>query len=140
MPIFGLIYRRLGETFDLGAFTSNDVLVMLLLGGAFVFFMAWSARAAAGRVVVQVDREHLTVFTGVGRIGSSKTIPLKDIANIEEGTARSRPKKPVDVRSNGIVISGDRPFAFAELLNEERMKFVLNGLRRVVLRKRFSES
>ena len=112
---------------------------MLLLGGFFVFFMAWSARAAAGRVVVRVDQEHLTVFTGVGRIGSSKTIPLREISNLDEGTALSRSKKRIDIRSNGIAISGDRRFAFAELLNEERMKFVLNALRRVVLRQRIAK-
>lgn len=81
-----------------------------------------------GKVEIQTDRNGGTIFTGVGFIGKKQSFHWRDIATINNGIHR-----PLFQRNDqeAIVMEGTSSIVFGADLNEERIYYVLNALKKL---------
>lgn len=126
-----------------GAVTGEEVMDGPFPGFLFVFLIPFvlvgvgMAGAAlftlVGKVRVTLDRDVLTVFTGVGSIGRVKTIDWREVTavRIVDSGARSNNQPMMAVE-----VDGPSPIRFGTLLSEERRNFLAAVLRRLQLERR----
>jgi hypothetical protein len=80
-----------------------------------------TVQLAAGRVRLTLDMDRLTIFTGIGRIGSGTTYQWSSFRSVrEEGTRENATLR--------IVLEGTRRVEFGENLSDERREFLVNVL------------
>lgn len=93
-----------------------------------VFLVSWCVMSVAGNVTITKRSDQLTIFTGVGSIGWTRTCPLSDFSTVREGypgmgtwnwNGRQRP---------AIRLEGKRAVAFGSMLSTERRYFLLKVL------------
>lgn len=110
---FNLLLSLFGIPFVLGTILFGSIAVMSVLG----------------KVIVSVDRNAGTIFTGVGRIGWMRRFDWEEITRIEEDLLSYR-----NSGSSGLVISmvGKSRTKFGSMLSDERRFFLLQGLRKLL--------
>jgi hypothetical protein len=95
-----------------------------------VFLISYCLMTVAGEVEVRRQGDRLTVFTGFGPLGWTRTYAWSDFTSVRE-----------DNRSNGfnwnrrgalLVMDGKRRVAFGTMLSEERRYFLLSALRQML--------
>ncbi len=104
----------------LAFFPTRVSFVVLLFGLALLYVLALSA---AGQIRLTQEKDRLTIFTGVGKIGSTLHYPWSSFRSVQEdgtpGTFR-------------IVLEGAVRAQFGGQLSDQRRRYILNVLRTVL--------
>jgi hypothetical protein len=82
-----------------------------------------------GITVLKVERGYARLFTGIGSLGFTKRFDWYDVTEIAEerwsssdsGTQRTR-----------LIIKADKDIRFGTMLSEERRRYMLNALRKLL--------
>lgn len=115
-----------GSQFMKGQFN----LTMSLFGIPFVLgtllFGSIALMTVCGKVVVRVDGENGTVFTGVGPIGWRRRLNWRGVSSVRCTESYGRRGSV----SRQIKFEGETPLSFASGVKEERLNFMLAVLRR----------
>jgi hypothetical protein len=98
----------------------NRASFLVLLFGLLVLY--GTLRSAVGRVRLTVDLDRLTIFTGIGRIGSSMTHEWSSFQTVRE-------EETEENASLRIVLEGTKRAQFGQGLSNERRTFLVNVLR-----------
>lgn len=93
-----------------------------------IVLVSWCAMAVAGKVTVTRNSDQLTIFTGVGPIGWTRTYPWSDFSTISEGYA-SFPGGWNNRQGPSIRLEGKRAVAFGSMLSTDRRYFLLTAIR-----------
>jgi len=97
----------------------QGVTIFIVFGAMCLFLTVY---LAAGRIRLMLDRDRLTIFTGIGRIGFGTTYQWSSFRSLrEEGTERNETLR--------IVLEGTQRAEFGENLSDERREFLVNVLR-----------
>jgi hypothetical protein len=83
-----------------------------------------------GRVVLTVDRDSGSVFTGVGKIGFTKRFEWKDVTRVYEEEKRGS-KGSV---TKQIVLEGKDRITFGSMLSDNRRYFILQVLKKMLIK------
>lgn len=93
-----------------------------------VFLVSWCAMTVAGQVVVTRHSDQLTIFTGVGSIGWTRTCSLSDFSIVREGYAGMNSWNWNRRQGPSIRLEGKRAVAFGSTLSTDRRYFLLKVL------------
>lgn len=97
--------------------------IPFLLGTIFLF--SWCAMAVFGRVTITRHSDQLTIFTGVGSIGWTRTCALSDFSTVREGYSGFNNWNWNSRQGPSIRIEGKRAVAFGSMLSTDRRYFLL---------------
>lgn len=87
-----------------------------------MFLVSWCLMSVAGQVVITRHSDQLSIFTGIGPIGWTRTCPLSDFSAVREGYANFNRQGPA------IRLEGKRAVAFGSMLSTERRYFLVRVL------------
>lgn len=109
--------------FDLGTslFGIPFVIGTLLFGSI-------ALMSVCGKVVIRVDRNHGSVFTGVGPFGWRRRFDWREVQSVKEPVSANSDS----ANSKSIALEGEDRLVFGSGLNEARRYFVLQALRRML--------
>lgn len=93
-----------------------------------IIFGSLALMSVIGRVVLTVDRDSGSIFTGVGRIGYTKRFEWKDVTHVYEESKRGS-KGSV---TKQIVLEGKERITFGSMLSDERRYFMLQVLKKML--------
>jgi len=98
-----------------------------------IFLVSVCLMSTLGKVRVALDGSLVTVFTGVGGIGRTKTADWSQVTDLKlvDTGARSGNKAMV-----AIELAGPRPMKFGSMLSEPRRNFIAAVLRRMLRERR----
>ena len=120
MRIYG---RQIASShFDLATSLSGLPLLMLTC-----FLLAGCALSVAGRVTVTRNSDRLSIFTGVGWFGWTRSYAWSDFRSVREDFTPSVRKW--DLQGRLVVMEGARRVTFGPMWSEDRRYFVLNVIR-----------
>lgn len=91
-----------------------------------VFLVSWCLMTVAGQVTVARHSDQLTIFTGVGSIGWTRTCALSDFSSVREGYANFPSWN--NRQGPSIRLEGKRAVAFGSMLSTDRRYFLLKVL------------
>lgn len=89
-----------------------------------IFLISWCAMTVAGQVVVTRRSDQLTIFTGVGSLGWTRTCSLSDFSTVREGYAGGVLSWN-NRQGPAIRLEGKRALAFGSILSADRRYFLL---------------
>lgn len=119
-----------GKQFASGHFDPSTSLFGLpFLIGTF-FLIGMCAMTVAGKVELSQTEDRLSVFTGIGMVGWSRTYAWSDFSTVREDASRGFNRNRMG--QTAIVLEGKRRLAFGSLLSENRRYFVLSALRKML--------
>jgi hypothetical protein len=95
-----------------------------------VVLIASCAMMIAGKIEVLRRGDQLSVFTGVGMLGWTRTYSWSDFSAAREESGRNGFNW--NQRNAAIVLEGKRRAAFGVMLNEERRYFLLSAVRQAL--------
>ena len=98
------------------------------------------AMKVAGKVDLILTREQLTIFTGIGPIGWSRSFRRADFDSVRDGVNRWGGGNSWNNRQHAIVLQGKRLVTFGSLLSDERRYFVLKFLQRMLMQRRVASA
>lgn len=81
-----------------------------------------------GRIRITIDNGIFTVFTGLGPLGRTRTIPWNEVTAVREETVYGR-KGSVSYR---IALIGPRPLRFGGLLSDSRRSYLIRTLHNLI--------
>ena len=94
-----------------------------------IVLVSWCAMSVAGKVTIARHSDQLSIFTGVGSIGWTRTYAFSDFSTVREGYAGlnswsnwNRQQGPA------IRLEGKRAVAFGSMLSTDRRYFLLKVL------------
>ncbi len=93
-----------------------------------LIFGSFALMSVLGRVVLTVNRENGSIFTGVGKIGLTKRFEWKDVTCVYEEAKRGS-KGSV---SKSIVLEGKERISFGSMLSDNRRYFMLQVLKKML--------
>ena len=93
-----------------------------------IFLVSWCAMCVAGKVTVTRHSDQLTIFTGVGSIGWTRTCALSDFSTVREGYGGLGNWNWNSRQGPSIRLEGKRAVAFGSMLSTERRYFLLKVL------------
>jgi hypothetical protein len=94
-----------------------------------LIFGSLAAMTVFGRVVVSLDRNEGTIFTGIGPIGWTRRFDWNSITKIEEDFSSFHNSNQ---QSRVISLVGQSKISFGSLLTEERRYYLLQSLRQLL--------
>jgi hypothetical protein len=92
-----------------------------------IFFWSIALMAIWGKVEVTFDRQGGKVFTGLGKIGYTKTFEWRDISRINEGYSQYRYPGG---HGNKIIMEGQKRLSFGSNLNDSRRYYLMETLKK----------
>ena len=115
--------------------TSSLFGIPFLLGS--LFFWGITVMAIWGKVEITMDRQGGNVFTGVGKIGLTKSFNWKHVSRVKEA-----PSKIGYPGSHGgkLVLDGADRISFGTGLNENRRYYVMSALQKILLNVRLGKN
>jgi hypothetical protein len=102
-----------------------------------LFFGTIAAMTVIGRVVISLDRDDGTIFTGIGPLGWTRRFDWNSITKIEDDFASHRGS---DQQSRVISLVGQSKISLGTMLTEERRYYLLNALRQLLASRSLSQS
>ena len=100
--------------------------VPFLLGS--IALISWCAMCVAGQVTITRHSDQLTIFTGVGTIGWTRTCALSDFSTVREGFSGFGGWNWNRQQGPSIRLEGKRAVAFGSILSVDRRYFLLKVL------------
>ena len=91
-----------------------------------IFLVSWCLMSVAGHVTITRHSDQLSIFTGVGPIGWTRTCPLSDFSTVPDGFANLSAWNNREGAS--IRLEGNRALAFGSMLSTERRYFLVKVL------------
>lgn len=95
--------------------------VPFLIGS--VFLVSWCLMNVAGQVVITRHSDQLSIFTGVGSIGWTRSCQLSDFSTVREGYGSFSGMN--NRQGPAIRLEGKRALAFGSMLSTDRRYFLL---------------
>jgi hypothetical protein len=96
-----------------------------------VIFWKLAFMAIWGKVVVTLDKEGGTIFTGIGSLGKTKKFVWSDISSVKEETSICYNRKGSRATTK-IYLEGQKRVGFGSPLSEERRYYVLQSIKRIL--------
>jgi len=126
----GSLYGIYGRQILNGRFSAIDSLfgIPFLLGSCVLVWLC--AMNLAGEVEITRRGDELSVFTGIGGLGWTRSYNWSDFSFVRED--RSRGSINFNGSGSVVVLEGRRRAAFGSMLSDERRYFVLSALRNMV--------
>lgn len=121
------MYGIYGTQIVKGEFSLSSSLfgIPFLLGS--LFLVSWCAMNVAGKVTISRHADQLTIFTGVGPIGWTRTCMLSDFSTAREGYGSNW--NTWNRQGPAIRLEGKRAIAFGSILSTDRRYFLLTVVR-----------
>ncbi|HEY2468228.1 MAG TPA: hypothetical protein VGI45_10395 [Terracidiphilus sp.] len=118
----GSMFGIYGTQIMTGKYSASSSLfgIPFLIGS--IFLVSWCLMNVAGKVTVTRHSDQLSIFTGVGSIGWTRTCQLSDFSTVREGYGSF---SGWNRQGPAIRLEGKRAVAFGSMLSTDRRYFLL---------------